>query len=370
MQRATAEWPAGSGERPEWTASFIQKVNRSYVCYGSMVLLPSTAFDEIDRRGDSANTSNLQLHHLYELIAKHLKITHIAVTRPIPLQDEGEGAENIIRAPTNFKPLFGDFGPATAQSPPTPSDFEAAYWVTAKQNGVNQIWAPRWTMFSRGNISEKARLMTLPCVLSAVEEGEANCTGCTAVDLYAGIGYFTFSYLKAGVTKVLGWDLNPWSTEGLMRGAKANKWPAVKVSSDDRLADVLERDVKLLVFNEDNCLAEVRIDEARRSPLPPIRHVNCGLLPTSRGSWPIAVHALDADLGGWIHVHENFAVDEIPSKAEEVRCEIQRLARQHAEHDFKDGSVKLEHVNKLKSFAPGVMHCVIDIYVPPRSRHV
>ncbi|GAB1736661.1 hypothetical protein NU219Hw_g8281t1 [Hortaea werneckii] len=369
MQRATTEWSSRSGECPEWTAPFIQKVNKSYVCYGSMVLLPSTAFDEIDRKGDSANTSNLQLHHLYKLIAKRLKITHIAVTRPIPLEDEDEGIENIIRAPTNFTPLFGDFGPSTAQSPPTQSDFEAAYWVTAKQNGINQIWAPRWTMFSRGNIGEKARLMTLPSVLSAVEEGEVNGTGCTAVDMYAGIGYFTFSYLKAGVTKVLGWDLNPWSTEGLMRGAKANKWPAVKVSSDDRLADVLERDVRLLVFNEDNCLAEERIDEARRS-LPPIRHVNCGLLPTSRGSWPIAVHALDADLGGWIHVHENFAVEEIPSKAEEVRREIQRLARQRAECDFEDGSVKLEYVNKLKSFAPGVMHCVIDIYVPPRRMNV
>ncbi|KAI6895443.1 hypothetical protein D0869_06687 [Hortaea werneckii] len=369
MQRATAEWLAGSGECPEWTASFIQKVNRSYVCYGSMVLLPSTAFDEIDRKGDSANTSNLKLHDLYKLIAKHLKITHIAVTRPIPLEDEDEGVENIVRAPTNFTPLFGDFGPSTARSPPTESDIEAAYWVTAKQNGINQIWAPRWTMFSRGNISEKARLMTLHSVLSAVEEGEANSTGCTAIDLYAGIGYFTFSYLKAGVTKVLGWDLNPWSTEGLMRGAKANKWPAVKVSSDDRLADVLEKDVRLLVFNEDNCLAEGRIDEARNL-LPPIRHVNCGLLPTSRGSWQIAVHALDANLGGWIHVHENFAVEEIPSKAEEVRREIQRLAGQLAGYDFRDGSVKVEYVNKLKSFAPGVMHCVIDIYVPPRSMHV
>ncbi|KAI6796995.1 hypothetical protein KC360_g4223 [Hortaea werneckii] len=369
MQRATAEWLAGSGERPEWAASFIQKVNKSYVCYGSMALLPTTAFDEVDRKDDSADTSKLQLQHLYALIAKHLKITHIAVTRPIPLEDEGDGAENIIRAPTNFQPLFGDFGPPMAQSPPSPSDFEAAYWVVAKQNGVNQIWAPRWTMFSRGNVSEKARLMTLPSVLSAVEEGETNGTGCTAVDLYAGIGYFTFSYLKAGVTKVLGWDLNPWSTEGLMRGAKANKWPAVKISSDDRLADVLERDVKLLVFNEDNCLAKGRVDEARRS-LPPIRHVNCGLLPTSRGSWPIAVHALDPDLGGWIHVHENFAVEEIPSKAEEVRREIERLTSQCAGSDLAEGSVKLDHINKLKSFAPGVMHCVIDIFVPPRSRHV
>ena len=38
-------------------------------------------------------------------------------------------------------------------------------------------------------------------------------------DLYAGIGYFAFSYAKAGVGKVLCWEINPWSVDGLRRGA-------------------------------------------------------------------------------------------------------------------------------------------------------
>ncbi|KAK5118176.1 hypothetical protein LTR85_008156 [Meristemomyces frigidus] len=370
MERATTVWISQLRENTEWAIIFTQKINRSYAVYGSMILLPSTAYDQLDRHRITAGAIDADLQRLYELIAQHLKITHIAVTRPIPLQDDDKVTENVVRAPRNFTPLHGDFGPATCNDPPTREDFDAAFWVTAKQNGIYQTWAPRWTMFSRGNISEKARLLSLPSVLSAVEEGAADARECAAVDLYAGIGYFTFSYLTAGASKLLCWDLNPWSIEGLMRGATANKWKAKRVADRETLDTAVREEARLLVFNEDNALAFERVQQARRS-LPPIRHVNCGLLPTSRGSWRTAVDVLDAHMGGWIHVHENFGVSEIEAKAEEVRREIQRLIDQRrrlvtVEDERRPEPVAVEHINRLKSYAPGVMHCVIDIYIPPQ----
>lgn len=354
MERAIKEWLALPNDRPGTRDVFANKVKRSYVVYGCMILLP------LDPYYEAEDASNAQLHKLYELIAKHLKATHVAVTRPIPSHSLDETADNVIRAPSNFTPLYGDFGPTTCHDPPSQADFDAAFWVTAKQNGIYQTWAPRWTMFSRGNLAEKARLLTLPAVSSAVEDGRNDGRGSAAVDLYAGIGYFAFSYVKAGVSKVLCWDLNAWSVEGLLRGAKANKWKAELVSSDDALAKaVVEEDIRLLYFNESNEHAARRIEKAREQ-LPPIRHVNCGLLPTSKGSWPTAVRALDPELGGWVHVHENLAVSEIEQKAEEVRKAFEQLLGS----SNKKRSPQLEHIHRLKSYAPGVMHCVLDIHIP------
>ncbi|KAK4540491.1 hypothetical protein LTR36_009129 [Oleoguttula mirabilis] len=373
MERATTAWTSDLGESSgsKWVPAFAHKLNRSYVVYGALVLLPSAAYDELDRLGFGTGAIHANLQRLYELIAHHLKVTHIAVTRPIPPRDDEHARENVIRAPRNFTPLYGEFGPATCSSPPTQEEFDAAFWVTAKQNGIYQTWAPRWTMFSRGNISEKARLLSLPSVLSAVEDGGADGRGCTAVDMYAGIGYFTFSYLKAGVSKMLCWDLNPWSIEGLMRGAVVNKWQAKLVTGSQTLDAAVVGQARLLVFNEDNMLALGRVEQARNL-VPPIRHVNCGLLPTSSDSWEPAVGVIDPGMGGWIHVHENFAVNEIEQKAEEVRVEIQRLVEQRGqrigcEDHRHPQSVAIEHINRLKSYAPGVMHCVIDIYIPPRT---
>lgn len=334
----------------------------SYTSYGCMLLLPARGFESTAWKDVFNRCSAADIELLYEHIAKHLKVTHIALNNPIPAFETHSKEENIIRSPTNFKPLYGDFGPTTCSSPPTEQDFGQAFWVTAKQNGIFQTWAPRWTMFSRGNISEKARLVSLPSVQEAVEEGRTNGKGCAAVDLYAGIGYFAFSYVKAGVNKVLCWDINPWSIEGLRRGAAANKWPAVFYNDGKALEAFAEKDTRLVNFGESNECANDRI-ETMRDELPPIRHVNCGILPSAEGSLNMAFGALDPALGGWVHVHQNCAIREVDVKAEEVRLAFQRMLDDHAQCSDQ---VQLEYINRLKSYAPGVMHCVLDIYVPPQ----
>ncbi|KAK6436376.1 S-adenosylmethionine-dependent methyltransferase [Oleoguttula sp. CCFEE 5521] len=364
MLRAVQQWSTqtGSSLSTEDEHLLVKQLNHSYVIYGTLLLFPVSLLDSqtwkvVNQQGDNP------LQELLTLVAKHLKVTHIAVTKPIPLQLDGEDSEdNVVRSPSNFMPLYGDFGPETCGYPPTRDDFDKAYWVTAKQNGILQTWAPRWTMFSRGNISEKARILELPAVASAVAEGIEDGRGCTAVDLYAGIGYFVFSYLKAGVSKVLCWDLNPWSIEGLRRGAAANKWKTVIHAEHLAVDQMIDHDARLLIFSESNEHAFDRVALLRRQ-LPPVRHVNCGLLPTSRGSWTTAFAVLDPIAGGWVHVHENFELSEIADRAEGVRKEFQRMynTTNHAEHT----EVVLEHINRVKTYAPGVFHVVLDIYIPP-----
>lgn len=362
MDRAVRQWLSESDASQETIVALTKKLNKTYTIYGTMLLLPPTAIT-----GPEWTNANLEPNeNLYESICKHLKVTHIAVNKPIPLHNEPTSSEpktafNALRSPSNFLPLHGDFGPSTSAVIPTKEDLDEAFWVTAKQNGIYQTWAPRWTMFSRGNISEKARLLTLPSVLTAASEPS------TAVDLYAGIGYFAFSFAKAGVQKVLCWDLNAWSCEGLVRGAKKNKWKA-EIAGDneaDLLKIVRSEEDRLLVFNESNEHAPTRVRELKKD-LPPIRHVNCGMLPNDRSSLEIAAKVLDFRSVGWVHFHENFLVEEIEKKAQETQKELSRIL-EWLFPDVGTFAVEVEHINRLKNYAPGVMHCVVDLRITPND---
>lgn len=362
MDRAVRQWLSASDASEETIIMFTKKLNKSYTIYGTMLLLPPTAIT-----GPEWTNANLEPNeNLYESICKHLKVTHIAINKPIPLHSEPTSSGpkttfNALRSPSNFLPLHGDFGPSTSAITPTREDFDRAFWVTAKQNGIYQTWAPRWTMFSRGNISEKARLLTLPSVLTAASEPS------TAVDLYAGIGYFAFSYAKSGIEKVLCFDLNAWSCEGLVKGAKKNKWRA-EIAGDHE-AGLLEiardEEVPLIVFNESNEHAPMRVKGLKKH-LPPIRHVNCGMLPNDRSSLEIAAKVLDLRFVGWVHFHENFLIEEIEKKAQETRKELSRIL-ESLFPDVGTFAVEVEHINRLKNYAPGVMHCVVDLCITPND---
>jgi tRNA wybutosine-synthesizing protein 2 len=275
----------------------------------------------------------------------------------VPRDVDGTPIENIFRSPINLTPMYGFFGPApSAQtlSSPTATDFDKALWVTHTQNGIHQTWAPLYTMFSRGNIREKTRLLNLPSVTASVAEPK----GCTAVDLYAGIGYFVFPYKKAGVSKVLCWELNPWSIEGLQRGAKLNGWRTQVIERGPPLSEPPRESTDLIVFAHSNEYALDDLAETQRAMhLPPIRHVNCGFLPSSNLSWKTAVGMLDRELGGWIHAHENVGVNDIEQRKAEVVAEIEG----HMDVAELQGEVSCEHVEKVKTYAPGVLHVVFDI---------
>lgn len=211
-------------------------------------------------------------------------------------------------------------------------------------------------MFSRGNVKEKARLLDFHNVNQAQASRKLNrekVTSSSAVDLYAGIGYFVFSYVKMGM-RVVGWELNPWSVEGLRRGAIANGW-SVKVVQSHEVLDLAEW--QIVVVLEDNRKAAQRLKGPGSFKLGATRHVNCGLLPTSKGSWEMALEILDGD--GWLHLHENVAVNDVQARTADIEelfmCWLKKT------HDKR--VAKVEHVEYVKTFAPGVWHCVFDVCI-------
>ncbi|KAI4951517.1 hypothetical protein J4E86_006933 [Alternaria arbusti] len=351
-----------------------------YSVYKPMLLLPHNSLSSEPWRTliTTYPLDSEEMKAVWQDMAISVGATHVAINAPIPISTSSTsaspstttGEENILRSPTNLTPLYGNFGPApTPQTITSPSatDFADALWVTARQNGIWQTWAPLYTMFSRGNVNEKARIMNLPSVNDLD-------VASTAVDLYAGIGYFAFSYKKSGdrrntgIKQVVCWEINPWSVEGLRRGAEMNGWTCRVLKDTDiaRLRESLSVDdsyfqqADLLVFQTSNESAEA--DYALLpSPKPPVRHVNLGLLPSSKLSWGNAVAMLDKQLGGWIHVHENVGVVDVETRRKVVEEEFQSLA------DKRDAATRrkvlVEHVEKVKMYAPGVVHCVFDVVI-------
>ncbi len=364
------------------TELLVAECPLSYMIYDPLLVLPSSAFQGVSWRRLFEGLEIDQINTLYAMLAQSTGVTHIAINAPIPSKisphdgfDGTSDPNNVTRRPMHFKPLYGNFGAVHCHDP-SKDDFNQALWVKARQNGIDQVWAPMYTMFSRGNVKEKARLLHMSSVQQAVHDGRKDGCGWAAVDMYAGIGYFAFSYVKAGASKVLCWELNSWSIEGLRRGAAMNKWESTIVDTNNgislKTSDLGDGSHNLIIFHESNENAAARI-KSMRGQLPPVRHVNCGLLPSSSASWEAAASILDPIDGGWIHVHENLAADSVNEQAQDIVSQIQKLASQL----FRDGVlmesvdqtsnsepiVLLEHVEIVKSYAPRVLHCVLDIWV-------
>ncbi|KAL1883036.1 hypothetical protein VTK73DRAFT_111 [Phialemonium thermophilum] len=443
--------------RDDTCSQLVRETPKRWVVYEPMVLLPSGSFatalwKEFLRQAIPSQEQTLLWADILWRITRRVPLTHLAVNEGIPLHvmtdalahkasleadgshvdlklEKGAGSgpsldvvENVIRSPIGLRILYGDFGPDDVSSSVagnisagiTKVDFNAAFWVSTKQNGIQQIWAPRWTMFSRGNVKEKARLLRFQnakfhaCNLGSgartsthalgsaimdprtgaaqysVPDGDITSHQPWAVDLYAGIGYFVFSYVRLGF-RVMCWELNPWSVEGLRRGAAANGWSCRVVSGADLslpTAAVMEGMAgtgapDIVVFHEDNNMAARRVEELRATRAMhetedcgrsgrhrfPVVHVNCGLLPTSADTWEVAWSIVGPYNNGWLHLHENVGVSDIGRRREEIQAFFDGLANDSGIRR----DARVEHVEQVKTFAPGVWHCVFDIYITSHS---
>ena len=377
LARTLIQWLTSLQERGLQTAKDSLAVHHwTYTIYPPLLLLAASDYAVLEA-ATGLNSSSIEITSLYEMLCENFKVTHVALNAPIPANllgkpnaeaiigsqqrlDDGQPPPvNILRSPTGLTPLYGDFGPAlSVNHTPTVADFQSALWCTARQTGIFQTWAPRYTMFSRGNVKEKARILGLDSLTE--ERLGREIQEVSAVDLYAGIGYFAFSYAKAGAGKVLCWEINPWSVEGLRRGAEGNKWDVHIIKSGESANFEEYENARIVVFQESNEYAAARIDGIRHK-IPAVKHVNCGYLPSSKDSWETAVQVLDST-GGWIHAHENIAKRDIESRTAEIVDVFRGLARKRFE-----AKVECEHVELVKSYAPGVMHCVLDIAISPSS---
>ncbi|KAG5932651.1 hypothetical protein E4U53_001231 [Claviceps sorghi] len=386
-----------------WQQTLLDHAPKRFTVYEPMALLPAGSFSSPPWTAELLRHKTAVIDHLWILLLQELSkngnakqsLTHLAVNEGIPPRDArggtpSQGESNVMRSPSSLRILHGDFGPSEPHSPPSKEDFEKAFWVSTKQNGIVQTWAPRWTMFSRGNVKEKTRLLQfpptrrLPCQPAAGASSSsavADDAPVWAVDLYSGIGYFAFCYAKLGM-RVLCWELNPWSVEALRRGAEQNKW-SVDIFHDPAARGVLSRDImkseaRIVVMAEDNGGARARTEDMKLEAgargggwLRHVRHVNCGLLPSSRLTWDCALSLTRtaADMVGqqgqqgqqqaWLHLHENVGESDIESR----RDEIETLLAAHPEEQGLGRSIQVERVEKVKTYAPGVWHCVFDVLV-------
>lgn len=369
--------------------TLVAEAPKRWVIYEPVILLPSGSFTSPTWRETLAATSQDCSDKLWSIILREIgrgtrePTAYLAVNDGIPLtvttQPEAKDAsvrreENILRSPTGLRILHGDFGPTEIKGQTVSSeDFVQAVWASTTQNRIRQTWAPRWTMFSRGNVKEKARLLAFhepPKSLQDKAQSEmshrvrtrAALAKTWAVDLYAGIGYFVFCYAKLGM-RVLCWEINPWSVEGLRRGARANGW-SVRVIKDEELmrptAELVSGDDTIVVFLENNQEAARRVRELRAHGLNlEVSHVNCGLLPRSDTSWEAAREILGEDGDGWLHLHENVGAMDV----EHRKGETQNLFDEWNEHGGNREFAKVEYVELVKTFAPDVWHCVFDVYI-------
>ncbi|EHK46395.1 hypothetical protein TRIATDRAFT_132506 [Trichoderma atroviride IMI 206040] len=335
--------------------SLINSAPKRFTIYEPLALLPTGSFTSETWASILGVCDEAVCNSLWQSILQEISktgqgvVTHLAVNEGIPLHKAGEEDENVRRSPSGLRMLFGDFGPSEGVGDyPTKSDFEGAFWVGTKQNGIFQKWAPRWTMFSRGNVKEKARLLGFnrPSLTKRTREEQGEIW---AVDLYAGIGYFVFSYAALGM-RVLCWEINPWSVEGLRRGALANKWSVKVVEGDDLLLPVsqlLAGEERIIVFLESNEKALERVGEMQETGLARnIEHVNCGFLPTSEPVWKSAWEVTRFAPEAWLHLHENVGVGDIQSRRGSIQGTFEAWAAASGA-DLR--TPKVEHAEQVKT---------------------
>lgn len=281
-----------------------------YALYPPLVLLPTGTAP------DAATTARAA-----KLLEAHPECTHVAINAPIRAHD-------VVRRP-QIVPVVGDFGTFCASAEPSAADLSAAFWATCVQNRIFQTWAPMYTMFSRGNVTEKAR------VLASFAQQEP-IAGTAVVDLYAGIGYFALPYAAQRAARVYCWELNPWSVEGLARACRANGVSVTVVRAGEPFEDT---GAQLVVFAEDNQRALGRV---RELDLARVSHINMGLLPDARDAFAVAKRLASARTV--FHVHENVRAAELATWRAEMAREFGACL----------------HVEKIKEYAPGVLHVCGD----------
>ena len=167
-------------------------------------------------------------------------------------------------------------------------------------------------MWSKGNVNERLRIAKL------VRDNE------TVLDMFAGIGYFSIPIgVHSNARKVISIEINPNSYYYLCENVKLNKCDNITPVFGDCLVETPK-------YNADRILM--------------------GYVKTTHHYLKVAVNSLNK--GGIIHYHET-----VPEKLLETRP-ISRIKQAAGDRD-----VELLKINKIKKYAPGVEHVVIDALI-------
>ena len=164
-------------------------------------------------------------------------------------------------------------------------------------------------MWSKGNNNERLRIAKL------VEDDE------TVIDMFAGIGYFSIPIgVHSNAKEVIAIEINPNSYNFLCENIKLNKLGNITPVLGD-------------------CMVETPKFKADR--------IVMGYVKTTHHYLKVAIDSLNE--GGILHYHET-----VPEKLIDTRP-IERITAQAGGRE-----VTLLKINKIKKYAPGVEHVVID----------
>ena len=197
--------------------------------------------------------------------------------------------------------------------------------VCHKENTIIFEFDTTKVMFSSGNVSERIRISNFDCSDEIV------------LDLYAGIGYYTLPLLvHANVKLLYACEMNPDSISFLKKNLIHNGVSEKCVINEGNNSSIL---------SNSNIIGEVN-------------RVMLGLLPSSRDGWDLAIQALNSR-GGILHLHGNCVSKEEKKWAKEVLEELKKISDK-LNRNFR---FNLEHIEKVKSYAPKINHVVLDIIV-------
>jgi len=205
-------------------------------------------------------------------------------------------------------------------------------WVVRREHGIDFGYNFTQCMWSAGNVTERGR------IANSNHEGEQ------ILDLYAGIGYYTLPFLSEGAK-------GPSGERGNGRGAAhviACEWNPVAVKalrwslSANGLTDVCT------IIEGDNRDQEFQSEFDR---------VNLGLLPSSEGGYSLALQALKPE-GGMLHIHG------LASSGNEEKWSANLAQTLGKMGSF---SCSVEHIERVKWYAPHQRHIVVDIRASPVS---
>lgn len=194
--------------------------------------------------------------------------------------------------------------------------------VELTDNGVKFWLDVTKVMFSSGNVTERHRI------------GDIDMSGEIVVDAFSGIGYYTLPMLvRSNAKHVYACELNPNSIYALTKGAELN-------AVSNRLT-IIEGDNQITLQSLTNIADRVHL----------------GILPSSENTWSLAIDCLKQS-GGIIHIHMNVREKEIDSF---VGYCLEQLKHYAGQRDFN--SIQLQHVEKVKWYAPHIRHIVIDVSI-------
>ncbi len=205
-------------------------------------------------------------------------------------------------------------------------------WVVRREHGIDFGYNFTQCMWSAGNVTERGRI------------ANSNYEGEQILDLYAGIGYYTLPFLSEGAK-------GPSGERGNGRGAAhvvACEWNPVAVKalrwslSANGLTDVCT------IIEGDNRDQEFQSEFDR---------VNLGLLPSSEGGYSLALQALKPE-GGMLHIHG------LASSGNEEKWSANLAQTLEKMGSF---SCSVEHIERVKWYAPHQRHIVVDIRASPVS---